>query len=373
LILNFPSVCTAVGQTGCSTDGTILGQTSTSMIGSGNVYLPLRSENSGTTGGQTTETPGIHLHDLELCGSGAGGAPDGFFGIWNFDLELDHLTCSNSNNIGFNLYSNEWNSWIHDLTVQGSNHHLGVEFGNAYNQSHDMNINDNGGMVATASVGASGGQDDEFFQHDGAGISVYDWIYQSTSFNASDFSTDDGGSEPNHLANFHIDGEAAPGEIIGGYQQLLGSGGIPLEEWHGAPTTVIGTQFAYDGVYPPELINHVSANSNTFLPNGPDTLIDVQIPENSANPIALSNPSGWVLDLGDPNGGDAKAIYHGTAGSGAPAVPAGATNLDGHTFRVSDQNGACTAGTAYTPGGSGRCEVDWVNSASKYETTGVQW
>jgi hypothetical protein len=372
LIINFPSVCTSVGQSGCSTDGTILGHTSTSILGSGNVYLPIRSQGYGSRG-YGTVTPSIHLHDLELCGTGGGGAPDGFFAIWSFDLELDHVTCSNANNIGFNLYSNEWNSWVHDLYIGGLNHHLGVSFGNAYNQSHDQNINDNGGMVATISAGSSGGQDDEFFQHDGQGISVYDWIYATTSFIAKDFSTDDGGSEPNHLANFHIDGEFAPGQIIGGFQQLLGSSGIPIEEWGGAPTLIIGTQFSYDGMYPSEIINYVDANSNTHLPNGPDTLIGAQIPENNGNPPALSNPSGWALDLGDPNGGDVKAIYHGAVGSGAPAVPTGATNLDGHTFRVSDQNGACAAGTAYTPGGSGRCEVDWVSSASKYETTGAQW
>jgi hypothetical protein len=371
LIVNFPSTCTSAGQSGCSTDGTILGQTGVGGVPSGNVFLPLRSENYGTN----TQTPDIHLHDLELCAGQNFAAPDGLFATWSFNLELDHVTCSNANNIGFNLYSNEWNSWVHDGYVGGSGHHLGWEFGNAYNESHDQNLNDNGGIVATASVGSSGGQYDEYFQHDGAGISVYDWIYNLTRFTAMYFSTDDGGSEPNHIANFNLSGNSG-GEIIDGQFQLEGSSAIPIEEWSGSPVTLIGTQFSLgsSGTYPSELVNHVPlrSGSGANLPSGPDTFIGVQIPANSGNPIALSNPSGWAVDIGDQNGGEAKAIYHGTVGGGAPAVPTGAANLDGHTFRVSDANSTCTAGSAYTTGGSGRCEVSYKNGTG-YIYTGAQW
>jgi hypothetical protein len=375
LIINFPSTCTAVGQSGCSTDGTILAQTGVGGVSSGNVFLPLRSEQDPGAG----EVPFIHLHDLELCGGKNFAAPDGLFAIWAFGLELDHVTCSNANNTGFNLYSNEWNAWVHDGYVAGPNHHLGWEFGNAYNESHDQNLNDNGGIVGTASVGSSGGQYDEYLQHDGAGISVYDWIYNGTRFTALDFSTDDGGSEPNHIANFNLSNNTG-GEIIDGQFQLLGSSGIPIEEWSGNPATLIGTQFIYTGTYPAELINHVPLQSgaSAHLPNGPDIFIGVQIPKNSGNPIALSNPANWVLDLGDENGGDAQAVYHGTIGSGAPAVPAGAANLDGHTFRVNDGAGtaaspSCAAGSAYAgAAGTGRCEVSY-KSGTGYIYTGLVW
>ncbi|MGA2408763.1 MAG: hypothetical protein ABSG46_00005, partial [Candidatus Binataceae bacterium] len=284
LLINFEGLCTSVDQAGCSPDGTQLGHTGLYNDGSGqmNVYLPLRGGNGGS------EVPSIHVHDLELCSAAAGGKPDGLFAIWAQQSEFDHLSCANTNHTAFNFYNNDWEAWTHDDQASGNGHPLGFELGTQYNECDDMNLFDSGGQVMSVSEGG-GATDDERFKHAELGYSVYDWIYNGTS--------------PNHLADFMFEAGNYGETIIDG--QINTRNGAPyIDVFGGNPPTVIGDQFDTFGqsTYAAEVFNHVDANSNTHLPNGPDVLINTLVPKNGATPIPLSNPANNVIDLGDQNG-----------------------------------------------------------------------
>jgi hypothetical protein len=369
LLINFEGNCTVAGQGGCSPDGMQMAHTGLFNDGSGqmNVFLPVRGVNSGAG------TPSVHIHDLELC---SGPEPsDGLFAIWANQSEFDHLSCNNVNSQGFNLFDNDWEAYFHDNQVGGNGHPLGFNFGTAYNESHDANLFDSGGQVMSVSNGG-GGTFDEDFKHAELGYSVYDWIYNATKFTMIWPFTDMESSSPHHLADFHIDNGSYGGLILDG--QINTRNGAPyFDVWGGWPVTVIGPQLdIFDaGAAPAEVFNHVDAQGNNHYPAGPDLIENALIPNTAlgysgGTEVPLSNPAGWVLDLADFNGGNAQAIYHGTIDSGAPAVPTCNSGIDGHTFHVSDANSACTAGNAYTPGGTGRCGVSCKNGTG-YVYTGA--
>lgn len=369
LLINFESNCTSSAQSGCSPDSMQMAHTGLFSDGSGqmNVFLPVRGSNSGAS------VPSQHIHDLELCAGPL--ASDGLFAIWAQQSEFDHLSCNNVNSQGFNLYDNDWETYFHDNQASGNGHPLGFDFGTAYNESHDANLFDSGGQVMSVSNGG-GGTFDEDFKHAEEGYSVYDWIYNATKFTMIWPYTDMESSSPHHLADFHIDNGGFGGLIIDG-QYNTRNGSPYLDVWGGWPVTVIGSQLdTFDAtIAPAEVFNHVDAQGNTHYPTGPDLIENALIPNTTLSSsggteVALSNPAGWVLDLADFNGGDAKAIYHGTAGGAAPAVPTCNSGVDGHTFRVSDANSTCTAGNAYASGGTGRCEVSCKNGTG-YVYTGA--
>jgi hypothetical protein len=372
LLINFEGTCTTVGQSGCSPDGMQMAHTGLFNDGSGqmNVFLPVRGVNSGTG------TPSVHIHDLELCD---GPQPsDGLFAIWANQSEFDHLSCNNVNSQGFNLFDNDWEVYFHDNQVGGNGHPLGFDFGTAYNESHDANLFDSGGQVMSVSNGG-GATFDEDFKHAEEGFSVYDWIYNATKFTMIWPFTDMESTSPHHLADFHIDNGSYGSLILDG-QYNTRNGAPYFDVWGGWPVTVIGPQLdIFDaGTAPAEIFNHVDGEGNNHYPAGPDLIENALIPNTAlgyggGTEVPLSNPAGWVLDLADFNGGDAKAIYHGTVGAGAPAVPTCNSGIDGHTFRVSDANSTCTAGNAYTSGGTGRCEVSCKSSTPGYVYTGNVW
>jgi hypothetical protein len=373
LIINFEGTCTSVGQANCSPDGTQLAHTGIFNNGSGqmNVYLPVRGDNGGAS------VPGLHIHDLELCQGGNGPGNDAYFAIWAQQSELDHLSCANANSTAYNFFNNDWENYVHDNSASGDGHSLGFEFGGAYNESHDAVLFDQGGHVMSASL-SNGGTFDEDFKHSTDGYEIYDWIYEGTKFTLIWPFTDIESSAPWHVANFHIDDGAFGSTIIDG-QYNTRNGAPYFEVWGGYPVTVMGSQFDIFGTSAAaaEVFNHIDGNGTTHLPKGPDVLINDLISDTShsygGTEIPLSKPTGWALDLGDFNGGDAKATYHGTVASGAPAVPTCNAGIDGHTFRVSDANSTCTAGSAYTTGGTGRCEVSCRNSVPGYVYTGSVW
>ena len=373
LLINFEGVCTAAGQSGCSADSTQLAHTGLFNDGTGqmNVFLPVRGTNAGPT------VPNLHVHDLELCNNTNNSGNDGLFAIWAQQSEFDHLSCSNTNSQGFNFFDNDWEDYVHDDTVYGEGHAVGFDFGTAYNESHDAVLFDEGGHVMSVSNGG-GATFDEDFRHSTDGYEVYDWIYNATKFTLIWPYTDIETSAPYHLANFHIDNGAYGSTIIDG-QYNTRNGAPYFDVWGGYPVTVMGSQFDIFGASAAaaEVFNHVDAQSNNHYPKGPDVLINDLISDTShsygGTEIPLSNPAGWALDLGDFNGGDAKATYHGTVNSGAPAAPTCNGGIDGHTFQVSDANSTCTAGNAYTTGGSGRCVVSCKGATSGYIYTGAVW
>jgi hypothetical protein len=332
-----------------------------------NVFLPVRGQGGGVN------TPNVHIHDLELCGGPH--ASDGLFAIWSEQSEFDHLSCNNVNSQGFNLYDNDWEAYFHDNQAAGNGHPVGFEFGPAYNECHDANLFDSGGQVMSVSNGG-GGTFDEDFKHAELGYSVYDWIYNATKFTMIWPFTDMESSSPHHLADFHIDNGTYGGLILDG--QFNTRNGAPyFDVWGGYPITVIGPQLDIfsAGTAAAEIFNHVDAQGNNHYPAGPDLIENAQIPNTTpgyggGTEIPLSNPAGWVLDLADFNGGDAKAVYHGTVNAGAPAVPTCNSGIDGHTFRVSDGATGCTG--SYPGGGSARCEVSCKNGTG-YVYTGAVW
>ena len=373
LLINFEGNCTTTGQTGCSPDSMQLAHTGVFNDGSGqmNVFLPVRGVNGGAS------VPNVHLHDLELCPGNNSSGNDGLFAIWAQQSEFDHLSCANANSQAFNFFDNDWEDYVHDDQASGDAHAVGFDFGTAYNESHDATLFDQGGHVMSVSNG-NGGTFDEDFRHATDGYEVYDWIYNATKFTLIWPFTDIESGAPYHLANFHIDNTSFGSTIIDG-QYNTRNGAPYLDVWGGYPVTVMGSQFDVFGASAAaaEVFNHVDAQGNSHYPKGPDVLINDLVSDLShsygGTEIPLSNPAGWVLDLGDFNGGDAKAVYHGTVASGAPAAPTCNAGIDGHTFRVSDANSTCTAGNAYTSGGTGRCEVSCKNSVPGYVYTGAIW
>ncbi|HTT75602.1 MAG TPA: hypothetical protein VMF50_06425 [Candidatus Binataceae bacterium] len=375
LLINFEGTCTTADQSGCSPDGMQLAHTGLYNDGSGqmNVYLPVRGVNG------TVEIPSIHVHDLELCPGTHVAANDGLFAIWAQQSEFDHLSCANVNDIGFNFFDNDFEASTHDIQVGGTGHPLGFEFGLQYNESHDSNLFDSGGQVMSVS-NSNGGTFDQYLTHAGQGHDVYDWIYNSTKFTSQWPFSDEESAAPNHLADFHIDNGSFGGLILDG-QYNTRNGAPYIDNWGGYAVTVIGSEFDTFGAstVAAEIFNHVDAESNNHYPASPDVIINGLIPLNGSTEIPLSNPAGWVLDLGDSNGGEAKAVWHGTIGGGAPAVPACNSGIDGHTFRVSDGGGtasspSCAANASYAGAvGSGRCEVSCRSSIPGYVYTGVLW
>lgn len=291
LILNFESNCTSSGQANCSPDSMQLAHTSTSLVASGNVYLPIRSGLPGT------QTPSEHVHDLELCPGTNIGSNDGLFALWSPQSEFDHLSCSNANNIGFNFAYGDFEAVTHDIQVLGNGHRLGFNFGGAYNESRDSNLFDQAGRVMSVS-NTGGGTFDSYFTDADEGWDAYNWIYNQTKFTAQWFFTDTEDSAPIHLANFHIDGGSYGSVILDG--QITSANNAPyFDVFGGYPATVIGTQLSpYTGSTPAEVFNHVDAESNNHLTSGFDMMMNTLV---SPSTTPLSNPANLVLDLDDQN------------------------------------------------------------------------
>lgn len=374
IAINYESTCSGEGtNTGCSLDGFQLAHTGLANDGSGTerVYLKVYGSASGTYG-----TPFQHVHDINLCASGGPGGygwANGLYVIGANNSEFNNLKCGQFSKTAFDLnasFETKFHDNLAGNTVGGTG--LCFRYGPHYGESK------NSGNYCDSAAVMGWHEGDEWTEDDfntfaSRGYGVVQSVYDQTSFVnnnefndlestdstwvANDFMNQSAGSFKGWQPNTR---NAAPYVYeIGDAQQGI-TYDTPLFTTFGTTTP------------PAELISHLSGQSlgTNNTPNGPDVIINQQpvceisgvvsgcfnnngTPVTNAVEVPLSNPAGWVRDIGDSMSGERCAQYAVAGGSAgtylnAPNCNAGSTG----SSILAEDCAACTSGTSCASGGS---------------------
>jgi hypothetical protein len=370
LLINGWKRCTEVGQTGCSVDGTQYAQTGLKSISpTGAVYIPVL-----TGASPKTSNSGAHVHDLELCDSTGGGSEtEAFVAIWSFQSEFDHLHCLNNSGVAFDFFSNDWDSYVHDMSVLGGV--LAYDFGggNHFGESTVDRVTSDSTAVHEFVNGP--GIVQSYSQWAPRGRAVVGWIYDNTKLDDRFSFMDAEESDPNQIGTMIIN---APYGLMNfeSFENAENPNNVrPFLIWIGSGQTAqfTGPHAFYRGA---PMVSYVNWGGTTSKPSTPITFVSCSFVATGVSPSNLKGCSSvtpancYINFVNDPRFGNLQQAFNSTNN----VISDCSTTNDGDRERVSDGSTAgCPAGANYMGGGSHRCWVSCVGAQAHWEFTGEIW